>query len=88
MEQQVAQCWLRMDDFENRQAASLANNLEYDHEGLLLPGVRERSDTAAPPASRPPEWVCSHAGVPPTFVPHCDDVVNRGAPRPGSWVYL
>jgi len=88
MEQDAARGWHWMEDLEMDLAFPTAGDLAYDRQAVLMPGERDRLSGNPRPSLHPGDWLDNPAGVPPTFVPLFDDVLNRGSPRPGTWIYL
>ena len=78
MDQSAARTWDWMDVLEARSAHAILGNLEYDAEGVLT------ADAAAGRHSS----MTGALGMPPSVAPRFRDVLNRGFPRPGRWVFL
>ena len=78
MDQSAARTWDWMDVLEARSARAILGNLEYDAEGVLT------ADAAAGRHS----WMTGAPGMPPSVAPRFRDVLNRGFPQPGRWVFL
>ena len=88
LDQQVARAWRLLEIYENDRADSIAANAVYDRAGVLVPDPGGPESAPAQLAHLPVEGAGTRAGLPPARVLSYEEVVNRGPPSPGSWVYL
>jgi hypothetical protein len=88
MAQNAARGWDWMEELERDLTIPAADNPAYDQQAVLLPGERDRLEDIPGLSPHPGEWLDNPAGVPPTFVPRFEDVLNRGSPPPGTWIYI
>ena len=78
MEQNVALTWEWMNVLEARSAHAILANTEYDCNGVLVHEAPDSQQT----------WMAGTPGMPPSAVPRFRDVLNRGFPLSGRWVFL
>ena len=79
MERNVALTWDWMNVLEASFAPAIQTNMEYDGHGVLL-----HNDTAWMQT-----WFVGAPGMPPSAAPpRYQDVLNRGFPPAGRWVYM
>jgi len=76
-----------MGDLEEDLAVPLDDNPAYDLRAVLDRGERDRL-SGAPASLSAGDWIEAPRGMPPALVPHFEDVLNTGSPRPGTWIYL
>ena len=89
MAQNAARGWdCDSEELERLLTIPAADNPAYDQQAVLLPGERDRLEDIPGLSPHPGEWLDNPAGVPPTFVPRFEDVLNRGSPPPGTWIYM
>ena len=76
-----------MGNLEEDLAVPLDDNPAYDLRAVLDRGERDRLN-GGPASSCAGDRVEAPRGMPPALVPHFEDVLNTGSPRPGTWIYL
>ena len=77
-ERSVALTWEWMNVLEAHFAPAILANAEYDSHGVLVHDDAGWQQT----------WVAGAPGMPPSAVPRFHDVLNRGFPLAGRWVFL